>query len=295
MKSHAPIKKAVFPVAGMGTRFLPATKASPKEMLPIVDKPLIQYAVEEAVAAGCTEMVFVTGRNKRSIEDHFDKAYELETELAYRNKDKLLQFVQDILPKEITCMYIRQAEALGLGHAVLCARAAVGREPFAVILADDLIDAQPGALAQMMAVYRQTGDSVLGVETVDPQHTGSYGIVEVEAEASRQRIRSIVEKPHPDEAPSNLAVVGRYILTPRIFDLLTGLPRGAGGEIQLTDAIARLLQHEAVWAQGFVGVRYDCGSKLGYLQATVAYGLKHPETGAAFADLLRQMVAADRA
>ena len=273
----------------MGTRFLPATKASPKEMLPVVDKPLIQYAVEEAVAAGCTEMVFVTGRNKRSIEDHFDKAYELETELAYRNKNKLLEFVQDILPKNVTCMYIRQAEALGLGHAVLCAQAAVGNNPFAVILADDLIDAAPGALAQMMAVYQHSGNSVLGVETVDPQQTGSYGIVEVDASNGGQRIRSIVEKPHPDEAPSNLAVVGRYILTPRIFDLLTDLPRGAGGEIQLTDAIARLLQHEPVWAHAFDGVRYDCGSKLGYLEATIAYGLQHPEVGAEFAQLLRRL------
>ncbi|MCP2039588.1 UTP--glucose-1-phosphate uridylyltransferase [Neisseria sp. HSC-16F19] len=289
MSTPSPIKKAVFPVAGMGTRFLPATKASPKEMLPIVDKPLIQYAVEEAVAAGFTEMVFVTGRNKRSIEDHFDKAYELETELAQRNKDKLLTFVQDILPADVTCMYIRQAEALGLGHAVLCAQAAVGDNPFAVILADDLIDAEPGALAQMMQTYRATGNSVLGVETIDPQHTGSYGIVETDTTHGRERIRNIVEKPHPDEAPSNLAVVGRYILTPRIFELLTDLPRGAGGEIQLTDAIARLLQHEPVWAHAFSGTRYDCGSKLGYLHATVAYGLKHPEVGGEFAALLQTL------
>lgn len=283
-----PIKKAVFPVAGMGTRFLPATKASPKEMLPIVDKPLIQYAVEEAVAAGCTEMVFVTGRNKRSIEDHFDKAYELETELEQRNKDKLLEHVRDILPPEITCLYIRQAEALGLGHAVLCARAAVGDNPFAVILADDLIDAPQGALKQMVDIYNQTGNSVLGVETVDPSQTGSYGIVEVENLKSYKRITNIVEKPKPEEAPSNLAVVGRYILTPRIFDLLTNLPRGAGNEIQLTDGISRLLDHEFVLAHAFEGTRYDCGSKLGYLEATVAYGLKHPETGAEFRELLKQ-------
>ncbi len=288
-----PIKKAVFPVAGMGTRFLPATKASPKEMLPIVDKPLIQYAVEEAVAAGCTEMVFVTGRNKRSIEDHFDKAYELETELEQRNKDKLLEHVKDILPPEITCLYIRQAEALGLGHAVLCARAAVGDNPFAVILADDLIDAPQGALKQMVDIYNQTGNSVLGVETVDPSQTGSYGIVEVENLKSYKRITNIVEKPKPEEAPSNLAVVGRYILTPRIFDLLTNLPRGAGNEIQLTDGIARLLDHEFVLAHAFEGTRYDCGSKLGYLEATVAYGLKHPETGAAFRELLQQYVGND--
>lgn len=283
-----PIKKCVFPVAGMGTRFLPATKASPKEMLPIVDKPLIQYAVEEAVEAGCTEMVFITGRNKRSIEDHFDKAYELETELELRQKDKLLAHVRDILPPNITCLYIRQTEALGLGHAVLCAQAAVGDEPFAVILADDLIDAPKGALKQMVNVYNQSGNSVLGVENVDPSQTGSYGIVEVEQLKNYQRIINIVEKPKPEEAPSNLAVVGRYILTPRIFDLLTNLPRGAGGEIQLTDGIARLLDHEFVLAHAFDGKRYDCGSKLGYLEATVAYGLKHPETGEQFKELLKQ-------
>ena len=283
-----PIKKCVFPVAGMGTRFLPATKASPKEMLPIVDKPLIQYAVEEAVEAGCTEMVFITGRNKRSIEDHFDKAYELETELELRQKDKLLAHVRDILPSNITCMYIRQTEALGLGHAVLCAQAAVGNEPFAVILADDLIDAPKGALKQMVDVYNQSGNSVLGVETVDPSQTGSYGIVEVEKLKNYQRVVNIVEKPKPEEAPSNLAVVGRYILTPRIFDLLTNLPRGAGNEIQLTDGIARLLDHEFVLAHAFDGKRYDCGSKLGYLEATVAYGLKHPETGEQFKELIKQ-------
>ena len=283
-----PIKKCVFPVAGMGTRFLPATKASPKEMLPIVDKPLIQYAVEEAVEAGCTEMVFITDRNKRSIEDHFDKAYELETELELRQKDKLLAHVRDILPPNITCMYIRQTEALGLGHAVLCAQAAVGNEPFAVILADDLIDTPKGALKQMVDVYNQSGNSVLGVETIDPSQTGSYGIVEVEQLKNYQRIINIVEKPKPEEAPSNLAVVGRYILTPRIFDLLTNLPRGAGGEIQLTDGIARLLDHEFVLAHAFEGKRYDCGSKLGYLEATVAYGLKHPETGEQFKELLKQ-------
>lgn len=283
-----PIKKAVFPVAGMGTRFLPATKASPKEMLPIVDKPLIQYAVEEAVEAGCTEMVFITGRNKRSIEDHFDKAYELETELEMRQKDKLLEHVKDILPSNITCLYIRQAEALGLGHAVLCARAAVGDEPFAVILADDLIDAPKGALKQMVDIYNQSGNSVLGVETVDPSQTGSYGIVEVEKLKNFQRITNIVEKPKPEEAPSNLAVVGRYILTPRIFELLHNTPRGAGGEIQLTDAIAQLLEYEPVLAHAFDGVRYDCGSKIGYLEATLAFGLKHPETSAAFKALVQQ-------
>ncbi|WP_304335531.1 UTP--glucose-1-phosphate uridylyltransferase GalU [Conchiformibius steedae] len=282
------IKKAVFPVAGMGTRFLPATKASPKEMLPIVDKPLIQYAVEEAVAAGCDEIIFVTGRSKRSIEDHFDKAYELETELALREKHTLLNTVQNVLPAGITCLYIRQAEALGLGHAVLCAKAAVNNEPFAVILADDLIDAPQGALKQMVDVYQATGASVLGVETVEPSQTASYGIVETSDWQDFQRIRSIVEKPKPEDAPSNLAVVGRYILTPRIFELLANLERGAGNEIQLTDGIAKLLEYEPVLAHAFNGTRYDCGSKIGYLEATLAYGLKHPETGAAFRELLQR-------
>ena len=290
--SHPKIRKAVFPVAGMGTRFLPATKASPKEMLPIVDKPLIQYAVEEAVAAGCTEIVFVTGRSKRSIEDHFDKAYELETELQLRHKEKLLDQVQSILPAGITCMYIRQAEALGLGHAVLCAQAAVGSEPFAVVLADDLIDAPRGALSQMIEIYNQTGSSVLGVEIVDPAQTASYGIIETTHWQSWQRIASIVEKPKPEEAPSNLAVVGRYILTPRIFDLLHTVGRGAGCEIQLTDGIAKLLEYEPVLAHAFDGTRYDCGSKIGYLEATLAFGLKHPETGAAFKELIRRYAAA---
>ncbi|ORF04603.1 UTP--glucose-1-phosphate uridylyltransferase [Snodgrassella alvi] len=285
-----PIRKCVFPVAGMGTRFLPATKASPKEMLPIVDKPLIQYAVEEAVAAGCTELVFITGRNKRCIEDHFDKAYELETELAYRNQNKLLDFVQDILPPNVTCLYIRQPAALGLGHAVLCSRAAVGKEAFAVVLADDLIDAQPGALSQMMNAYYRTGCNVLGVENVDPQQTGAYGIVEINRQNDFDYIQSIVEKPHPDEAPSNLGVVGRYILSARIFDFLTNLPLGAGGEIQLTDAIARLLTEQKMIAYAFAGRRYDCGDKLGYLEATVAYGMKHPLVGEDFKKLLQRMV-----
>lgn len=274
----------------MGTRFLPATKASPKEMLPIVDKPLIQYAVEEAVAAGCTELVFITGRNKRCIEDHFDKAYELETELAYRNQNKLLDFVQDILPPNVTCLYIRQPSALGLGHAVLCSRAAIGKENFAVVLADDLIDAQPGALSQMMEVYYRTGCNVLGVENIDPQETGAYGIVEITREDTDDYIQSIVEKPHPDDAPSHLGVVGRYILSARVFDFLTNLPRGAEGEIQLTDAIARLLTEQKMIAYAFSGTRYDCGDKLGYLEATVAYGLKHPLVGEDFRKLLQQMV-----
>ena len=281
------ITKAVFPVAGMGTRFLPATKASPKEMLPIVDKPLIQYAVEEAVAAGITELIFITGRNKRSIEDHFDKAYELETELENRNKKKLLELVQGIVPDNVSCIYIRQTEALGLGHAVLCAKPVVGDEPFAVILADDLVDGEPGAVEQMVRVFNETHCSVLGVETVAREETGSYGIVEIQPNAQgRDQVTSIVEKPHPDVAPSNLAVVGRYILTPRIFDKLLNTPAGAGGEIQLTDGIAALLKEEPVLAYAFDGVRYDCGSKIGYLKATVELGLKHHEVGREFAAYL---------
>lgn len=277
------IRKAVFPVAGMGTRFLPVTKASPKEMLPIVDKPLIQYAVEEAIAAGITEMIFVTGRNKRAIEDHFDKAYELEAELTARGKTHTLEQLRNILPGNVTCVYTRQAEALGLGHAVLCAASVVGDEPFAVILADDLIDAEPGALKQMVDLYYEHDCSVLGVETVPPAHTAAYGIVKSQALAPRvQRVTGIVEKPKPEHAPSNLAVVGRYILTPRIFRLLEQVAPGAGGEIQLTDGIAALMEYEAIFAYEFEGVRYDCGSKLGYLQATVAFAAKHPEVGAHF-------------
>lgn len=277
------ITKAVFPVAGMGTRFLPATKAMPKEMLAVVDKPLIQYAVEEAVAAGITELIFVTGRNKRSIEDHFDTAYELEKELALANKQALLQLVQNVLPPHVSCIYVRQASAMGLGHAVLCAEPIVGDEPFAVILADDLIDSVPGALAQMLQTYNRTGHSILGVERVAPHSTSSYGIVEVrKRDDGFQQLFNIVEKPHPDVAPSNLAVVGRYVLSGRIFDKLRAVPPGAGGEIQLTDGIAALLQEEPVLAQTLNGTRYDCGSKLGYLQAAINYGMKHPEIGTAF-------------
>ena len=283
------IKKAVFPVAGMGTRFLPATKASPKEMLPIVDKPLIQYAVEEAVEAGCTDIVFITGRNKRSIEDHFDKAYELETELERKNKNALLELTQNILPEGVNLMYIRQTEALGLGHAVLCAAPAVGNEPFAVILADDLIDAPKGALAQMMDVYNATGSSVLGVETVDPSQTGSYGIVEIAPKDAYQRVTSIVEKPKPADAPSNLAVVGRYILTPAIFDLLRHTQAVAGGEIQLTDAIAMLQKNSVVEAYRMQGQTFDCGSKLGYLKAVLHYGLDHPKLGDDFKALIQEL------
>ncbi len=284
------IRKAVFPVAGMGTRFLPVTKASPKEMLPVVDKPLIQYAVEDAIAAGITEMIFVTGRNKRAIEDHFDKAYELEAELEARGKTGTLAQLRTILPSNITCVYTRQAEALGLGHAVLCAASVVGDEPFAVILADDLIDAQPSALKQMVDLYEQHSSSVLGVENVPQENTSSYGIVKSQPFGERvQRLTGIVEKPKPELAPSTLAVVGRYILTPRIFRLLEQVKPGAGGEIQLTDGIAALLEYEAIFTYEFLGTRYDCGSKLGYLQATIALAAKHPEVGPAFREYLASM------
>ncbi len=283
------IRKAVFPVAGMGSRFLPATKASPKEMLPVVDKPLIQYAVEEAVAAGITEMIFVTGRGKRAIEDHFDKAYELEAELAQRGKDRMLGVVRNLPPPGVSCAYIRQPEALGLGHAILCAAPLVGDEPFAVVLADDLIDSKVPVLRQMMEWYEKSGSSVLGVQQVPRAQTGQYGIVQTEHGSGEYlRVTGIVEKPAPDRAPSTLAVVGRYILTPAVFDTLREVAPGAGGEIQLTDGIARLLEREAVLACPFEGVRYDCGSKLGYLKATVTFGLRHEETGAAFAHWLAE-------
>jgi UTP--glucose-1-phosphate uridylyltransferase len=282
------LKKAVFPVAGMGSRFLPVTKASPKEMLPIVDKPLIQYAVEEAAAAGITEMIFVTGRNKRAIEDHFDKAYELETELEKKNKHALLDVVRSVLPEGVRCIYLRQAEPLGLGHAVLCAQPVVGDAPFAVILADDLMDSKPPAMARMAEVFERDGASLLGVEEVPRDQTQSYGIVTIDAmQGDLARIRSIVEKPKPAAAPSNLAVIGRYVLTPRIFELLAAVKPGAGGEIQLTDAISALLAHEKVCALRLPGRRFDCGSKLGYLQATVEFGLRHAETGEAFARYLK--------
>jgi UTP--glucose-1-phosphate uridylyltransferase len=283
------VTKAVFPVAGMGTRFLPATKASPKEMMPIVDKPLIQYAVEEAVAAGITDMIFITGRTKRSIEDHFDKAYELETELEARGKKDLLDLVQRTVPKGVNCIYIRQSEALGLGHAVLCASAVVSDEAFAVILADDLLDnhgAEP-IMKQMVDVFNYNRCSVLGTMEVPRENTRQYGIVSTETQNSHvQRVTGIVEKPSPEEAPTTQAVVGRYILTPAIFDHIRALKPGAGGELQLTDAIATLLKREAVLSYQFKGVRYDCGSKLGYLKATVEFGLRHPEVGEEFAAYL---------
>ncbi|MDA8360549.1 MAG: UTP--glucose-1-phosphate uridylyltransferase GalU [Gammaproteobacteria bacterium] len=282
------VKKAVFPVAGLGTRFLPATKASPKEMLPIVDKPLIQYAAEEAVEAGIRELIFVTGRSKRAIEDHFDKAYELEAELEVRGKKHILGQLRGILPKDVSCVYIRQAEALGLGHAVLCARQVVGNEPFAVILADDLIDAAPSVLSQMVGLYEHYHNAVIGVQPINPEDTGSYGIVRTRKfDDGLHRLEGIVEKPKPAEAPSHLGVVGRYILTPRIFSLLEGIGAGSGGEIQLTDGIARLLECEQVLAYEFAGKRYDCGSKLGYLEATVEYALKHPSLKQKFREYLK--------
>jgi len=281
------LTKAVFPVAGLGSRFLPATKASPKEMLPIVDKPLIQFAVEEAAAAGITDLIFVNGRNKRAIEDHFDKAYELETELAARNKTDLLEIVQGVLPRGMNCIYIRQPDALGLGHAVLCAEPVIGGDPFAVLLADDLIDATVPVMRQMAEVAERERYSVIGVMPVAQADVGSYGIVETDALVSRQgRISRIIEKPKPGMTTSTLAVVGRYILTPRIFHHLRTMPPGAGGEVQLTDGIAHLLADEKVLAYQFEGRRYDCGTKLGYLEAMVDYGLKHPETGVGFARFL---------
>jgi UTP--glucose-1-phosphate uridylyltransferase len=284
------ITKAVFPVAGFGSRFLPATKASPKEMLPIVDKPLIQYAVEEAVAAGLTELIFITGRHKRAIEDHFDKAYEIESELTARGKHALLESIRSIVPKNVTCIYIRQAEPLGLGHAVWCAQPVVRDEPFAVILADDLIDGEPPVMAQMTALFAERGCSLLGVQQVPQEQTQSYGIVKTTpVDARTERVSAIVEKPKPAAAPSNLAVIGRYVLTPRVFHHIANGTPGAGGELQLTDAIAALLAEEEVLAYRFRGTRYDCGAKLGYLQATVAFGQKHAEIGVAFRDYLKTL------
>lgn len=287
------ITKAVFPVAGLGTRFLPATKASPKEMLPIVDKPLIQYAAEEAIAAGIDTLIFITGRSKRAIGDHFDKAYELETELEQRGKLDRLAEVKDIVPPGVNCIFIRQAEALGLGHAVLCAKPVVNNEPFAVILADDLIRGNlKGCLTQMVDVYNEHACSVLACERVPQEETAKYGVVTPENISERlDKLLGIVEKPKPENAPSNLAVVGRYLLTPRIFQLLETLPRGAGGEYQLTDAIAALLKYETVFAYEFDGKRYDCGSKLGYVTANLEYALEHHEIGPDFKRYLQQLQA----
>jgi len=274
------IKKAVFPVAGLGTRFLPVTKASPKEMLPVVDKPLVQYAAEEAVAAGIDVLIFVTGRNKRSIPDHFDKAYELESELEAKHKTHMLKVAREVLPPGVTCVYIRQSEALGLGHAVACAQCVIEDEPFAVILADDLIDdGERGCIMQMVEVYEESQCGIIGVEQVPKEEISGYGVVDGTEKGDRLwDIRGLVEKPSPEDAPSNIAIVGRYILESSIFDHLRQMSKGAGGEIQLTDAIAGQIQSgESIMAYEFEGIRYDCGSKLGYLQANVELALKHPE------------------
>ncbi|MGQ9862088.1 MAG: UTP--glucose-1-phosphate uridylyltransferase GalU [Thiobacillaceae bacterium] len=285
------VTKAVFPAAGMGTRFLPATKANPKEMLPIVDKPLIQYAVEEAVAAGITDLIFIIGRTKRAIADHFDKAYELEMELEMKGKTQALEQLRGMLPGHVNCIYIRQAEALGLGHAVLCAEPAVNDEPFVVILADDLIDAEPSVTKQMCDLYDYYQCSVVGVQPVSQEETRAYGIVAGEMMSDRLlRMTHIVAKPKPAEAPSNLGVVGRYVLTPRIFHHLRRIERGAGGELQLTDGIQALLREQQVLAYRYDGVRYDCGSKAGYLKATVEYAFKHPEVAEEFSAYLKQRV-----
>ena len=284
------ITKVVFPVAGLGTRFLPATKASPKEMLPIVDKPLIQYAAEEAMAAGATELIFITGRNKRSIEDHFDNASELEASLEASGKKEMLEALKGILPSHVSCIFIRQPKALGLGHAVLCAKPVVGNAPFGVILADDLIDAYPPVMQQMNDVYARKQCSVLGVEDVLPSETANYGIVDAfEIEQNLLKLKSIVEKPKPADAPSTLAVVGRYILTPKIFECLEKVKPGKGGEIQLTDGISDLMQYEDILAYRFAGKRYDCGSKLGFMKANVEYALKHSEIADDFASYLKSL------
>lgn len=287
---HKKITKAVFPVAGLGTRFLPVTKASPKEMLPVVDKPLIQYAVEEAIAAGITEMIFVTGRNKRAIEDHFDKAYELEAELEARDKQALLETLRGIKPDHVQCFYVRQAEALGLGHAVLCAERLIGDEPFAIILADDLLDAQMPVMRQMVDLHSHYGSSIIGVEAIKPEQSRSYGVVAGAPIGERLlKLNAIVEKPAPQDAPSDMGVVGRYILTSSIFRHLHNIKPGTGGEIQLTDGIASLLKQEAVLSYQFEGMRYDCGSKQGYLQATVQFALRHPEVKEEFQAYLDQI------
>ncbi len=289
MTKHTHIKKAVFPIAGLGSRFLPATKVSAKEMLPIVDKPLIQYAVEEAYAAGIRQMIFVTGRTKRSVADHFDTAYELETELELAGKTALLEVARSISPDDMICTYVRQSRALGLGHAVLCAKTLVANEPFAVLLADDLMLGKPPVMAQMVEQFAEWQTSILAVQDVPREHTKRYGIVSGEATTDRMLdVSGIIEKPAPEVAPTTLAVAGRYILTPGIFRELENIPRGVGGEIQLTDGIAQLLRREKVFAYRYDGLRYDCGSKLGFLQATVDLGETHKEVGEEFSAWLRQ-------
>ena len=293
MPTSTRIRKAVFPVAGFGTRFLPATKAQPKEMLPVVDKPLIQYAVEEAYAAGIRDMIFVTGRNKRAIEDHYDTAYELESQLEASGKDALLQIARSVAPEDMTCSYVRQPRMLGLGHAVLCAEHLVGDQPFAVLLADDLMVGPAGGegvLAQMVRNYNNLGGSVLAVQEVPLEQVKRYGIVAGQAMGNDlTKVNAMVEKPSPENAPSRLGVAGRYILTPGVFDEIRNQPKGAGGEIQLTDGIASLLKKESVYAYAYKGTRYDCGSKEGFLQATVELALAHPEVGDSFRDYLRSL------
>ena len=291
---NSSVVKAVFPIAGLGTRFLPATKASAKEMLPVVDKPLIQYAVEEAYEAGIRHMIFVTGRTKRSVEDHFDTAYELETELEMAGKTALLNVARNIAPVDMVCSYVRQPRAMGLGHAVLCAKELVGQSPFAVLLADDLMVGQPGITTQMVEQFNELHRSILAVQDVPIEHTKRYGIVSGQNVGETLiNVSGIVEKPAPQHAPSTLAVAGRYILTPGIFRELANLPRGVGGEIQLTDGIAQLLRNEKVFAFRYEGKRYDCGSKLGFLQATVDLAQRHPEVGEEFVAWLKQREAAE--
>ena len=293
MKKFTQVNKAVFPVAGLGTRFLPATKAQPKEMLPIVDKPLIQYAVEEAYEAGIRHMIFVTGRNKRAIEDHFDTAYELESELEAGGKEELLSLVRTLAPDDMDCSYVRQPRSLGLGHAVLCAQHIVRNDPFAVLLADDLMvgrEGGPGVLTQMVEVFKEVQTSVLAVQEVPLEHVRRYGVVAGEQVSERLvRVREMVEKPSPDKAPSRLGVAGRYVLTPAVFECIRNQPRGSGGEIQLTDGIAQLIATEGVHAYLYEGKRYDCGSKQGFLEASVEFALKHPEVGTAFREYLQSL------
>lgn len=293
MPLNTVVRKAVFPVAGLGTRFLPATKASPKEMLPVVDKPLIQYAVEEAYAAGIRHMIFVTGRSKRAIEDHFDTAYELESELEAAGKQELLDLVRAAQPDDMNCAFVRQHRSLGLGHAVLCAEPLVGNEPFAVLLADDLMVGPQGGkpvLAQMTEAFQKQGRSLLAVQEVPLDQVRRYGIVAGEAAGGAlMRVDHIVEKPTPEKAPSRMGVAGRYVLTPRIFSEIRNQPQGVGGEIQLTDAIERLMAHEAVYAFQYQGKRYDCGSKEGFLQATVELALQHPQVGDDFRAYLKTL------
>jgi len=291
MKNFTNVNKAVFPVAGLGTRFLPATKAQPKEMLPIVDKPLIQYAVEEAYEAGVRHMIFVTGRNKRAIEDHFDTAYELENELEAAGKEELLSVVRSLTPSDMDCSYVRQPRSLGLGHAVLCARHIVSDEPFAVLLADDLMCGPPGGrgvLSQMVEVFREVQSSVLAVQEVPLEHVKRYGIVAGTTAGERLvKVEQMVEKPSPESAPSRLGVAGRYVLTPSVFDAIRNQPRGSGGEIQLTDGIAQLIGPEGVYAYRYEGKRFDCGSKQGFLEASVEFAMRHAEVGAGFREYLQ--------